>query len=377
MPYLYFDSAATALPCKEALSAVTTAYEAYGNPSSLHAAGLQARRLVEDGRAKLARTFRCEPGELVFTSSGTESNNQALFGLAKLRGKRGRTILSTDSEHPSVENPLRALEEQGFTVKRLSTVGGILDYDGLKAALEQSPVAFVTVMQANNETGAVYDLPRVKRILEETGSDALLHCDAVQGFLKVEGDRLSSCCDVVTLSAHKIGGVKGAGALYIGKRAHALPPLLLGGGQENGLRSGTENVAAIAAFGAAAAAASADKGRLPYLASLREEVLRRLQDSGLLFHLPERHLPNILHLSIPGVPSSWALNFLSERGICVSAGSACSAREKKKGNPVLKAYGLPDPEIETSLRISFCGQNTMEECAVLCNALRDCAKLKR
>lgn len=380
MPSLYFDSAATAPPCEEALHAVTNAYEVYGNPSSLHVAGLQARRLVEEGRAKLARAFRCEPGDLFFTSSGTESNNQALFGLAKLRGKRARTIISTDSEHPSVENPLRALEEQGFTVIRLSTAGGVFDYDGLKKALTSSdsaPVAFVTVMQANNETGAVYDLPRIKRILEETGSDALLHCDAVQGFLKVEKDRLSACCDLVTLSAHKIGGVKGAGALYIGKRAHALPPLLLGGGQENGMRSGTENVAAIAAFGAAAAAASARKDRLSYLESLREEVLHRLRDSGLLFHLPERHLPNILHLSIPGVLSSWSLNFLSERGICVSAGSACSAREKKKGNPVLKAYGLPDREIETSLRISFCEQNTMEECAILCDALRDCAKLKR
>ena len=378
MPYLYFDSAATSPPCEEALHAVTIAYEAYGNPSSLHAAGLQARRLVEDGRAKIARAFRCEPGDLFFTSSGTESNNQALFGLAKLRGKRARTVISTNSEHPSVEQPLRALETQGFTVIRLSTTGGELDYDGLKAALTASaPVAFVSIMQANNETGAVYDLPRVKRILKETGSDALLHCDAVQGFLKAEGDRLSACCDLVSLSGHKIGGVKGAGALYIGQRAHALPPLLLGGGQENGMRSGTENVAAIAAFGAAAAAASAKKERPAYLASLREEVLRRLDGSGLLFHLPERYLPNILHLSVPGVPSSWALNFLSERGICVSAGSACSAREKKKGNLVLKAYGLPDGEIETSLRISFCEQNTMEECAILCDALRDCAKLKR
>lgn len=377
MPYLYFDSAATAPPCAEALQAVTTAYEAYGNPSSLHVAGMQARRLIEEARGQLAHAFRCEAEQLFFTSSGTESNNQALFGLAKLRGKRARTVIATDSEHPSVENPLRALEEQGFTVIRLSTTGGVLDCDGLKEALlHAGPVAFVTVMQANNETGAVYDLPRVRRTLEETGSDALLHCDAVQGFLKAD-DRLPACCDLVTLSAHKIGGVKGAGALYIGKRAHALPPLLLGGGQENGMRSGTENVAAIAAFGAAAAAASANRERLPYLASLREEVLRRLQGSGLLFHLPDRHLPNILHLSIPGVPSSWALNFLSERGICVSAGSACSAREKKKGNRVLKAYGLPDREIETSLRISFSERNTMEECAILCDALQDCATLKR
>lgn len=378
MPILYFDSAATAPPCPEALQAVARAYEAYGNPSSLHVAGMQARRLVEEGREQLARAFRCEPSGLFFTSSGTESNNQALFGLAKLRGKRARTIISTDSEHPSVEQPLQKLEEQGFTVIRLSTVGGVLDYEGLREALSHDSVAFVTIMQANNETGAVYDLPRIRRILNETGSDALLHCDAVQGFLKTGGDsRLSACCDLVTLSAHKIGGVKGAGALYIGKRAHALPALLLGGGQENGLRSGTENVAAIAAFGAAAAKACANKERLPYVESLRAEVLRRLQDSGLLFHLPEQHLPNILHLSIPGVQSSWALNFLSGRGICVSAGSACSARERKKGNRVLKAYGLPDREIETSLRLSFSEWNTMEECAILCEALQDCAKLKR
>lgn len=378
MPYLYFDSAATAPPCAEALRAVSNAYEAYGNPSSLHVAGIQARRLLEEGRENLARVFRCDPSELLFTSSGTESNNQALFGLAKLRGKRARTILATDSEHPSVEQPLQALEAQGFSVIRLSTAGGVPDYDGLKEALVRSaPVAFVTIMQANNETGAWYDLPRVRRILDECGSDALLHCDAVQGFLKTDGDRLSACCDLVTLSAHKIGGVKGAGALYIGKRAHALPAFLLGGGQEKGLRSGTENVAAIAAFGAAAVAANANKTRLPYLESLREEVLRQLQGSGLLFHLPERHLPNILHLSIPGVPSSWALNFLSERGICVSAGSACSAREKKKGNRVLKAYGLPDQEIETSIRLSFSEHNTMEECRILCDALQDCAKLKR
>ncbi len=350
MPYLYFDSAATAPVRPGALRAAAKACEEYGNPSSLHAAGMNARRLLDAGRAQVARALKCEPGEVLFTGGGTESNNQALFGLAKLRGKRSKVVISTDSEHPSVEEPLKELERQGFTVRRLSTKNGVPDYDGLRRILAEEPVAFVSVMRANNETGAVYDLPRIRRILDECGSDALLHCDDVQGFLKIPQDRLSACCDLISLSAHKIGGLKGVGALYVGKRAHLLPALLLGGGQENGLRSGTENV---------------------------EEALRRLRDSGLHFHLPDAHLPNLLHLSIPGVQSAWALNFLSERGICVSAGSACSARERKKGNRVLKAYGLPDAEIETSLRLSFSEQNTMEECAVLCDALLDCMKLRK
>ncbi len=371
MSYLYFDSAATAPPSREALAAVEKAYEAYGNPSSLHIAGLEARRLLETGRAQLAHAFRCEPNELTFTASGTEASNQALFGLAKMRGKRARKILTTDSEHPSVEEPLKKLEEQGFSVIRLSTRDGMLDIDRLRAELSE-PVAFLTIMQANNETGAVYDLALVRRILDDCHCDAPLHCDAVQGFLKVENSRLSAICDLVTLSAHKIGGVKGAGALYINQRIRSFPALLSGGGQENGLRSGTENVAAIAAFGAAAAAASSNQERLPYISSLREEVKQRLQDCGIRFHLPQQHLPNILHISLPGIPSSWALNFLSGKGICVSAGSACSARERKKGNRVLTAYGLPEKEIETSLRLSFSEHNTPEECKRLCSALQEC-----
>lgn len=377
MPYLYFDSAATAPVRPGALRAAAKACEEYGNPSSLHAAGMNARRLLDAGRAQVARALKCEPGEVLFTGGGTESNNQALFGLAKLRGKRSKVVISTDSEHPSVEEPLKELERQGFTVRRLSTKNGVPDYDGLRRILAEEPVAFVSVMRANNETGAVYDLPRIRRILDECGSDALLHCDDVQGFLKIPQDRLSACCDLISLSAHKIGGLKGVGALYVGKRAHLLPALLLGGGQENGLRSGTENVVGVAAFGEACAEVLADREGLSRVAELREEALRRLRDSGLHFHLPDAHLPNLLHLSIPGVQSAWALNFLSERGICVSAGSACSARERKKGNRVLKAYGLPDAEIETSLRLSFSEQNTMEECAVLCDALLDCMKLRK
>ncbi len=374
--YLYFDSAATTKPCESALRAASAAFAEYGNPSSLHGAGLAAKHLVDTARTQVARALRCEQGQVTFVSSGTEANNQVLFGLAKARGKRANKIISTDSEHPSVEEPLKELEKQGFSVVRLRTRHGVLDTEQLGAELDPS-VAFVSVMQANNETGAVYDLAEVRRILTESGSDAPLHCDAVQGFMKADFDRLSSVCDLVTVSAHKIGGLKGAGALYIGKNIRNLPAYLLGGGQENGVRSGTENVPAIAAFGAAAEEAMGHKERLPYIASLRQQVIETLQDSGIVLHLPENSLPNILHISIPGVLSSWALNFLSAKNICVSAGSACSAREKKKGNRVLTAYGLPQKEIETSLRLSFDVHNTREECALLCDALQQCAKLKR
>ncbi len=374
--YLYFDSAATTKPCDAALHAAQAAFTEYGNPSSLHGAGLAAKHLVDKARTQVAHALRCDADRISFVSSGTEANNQVLFGLAKARGKRASKILSTDSEHPSVEEPLKELERQGFAVVRLRTKNGVLDPEQLKAEL-QTPVAFVSIMQANNETGAVYDLAEVRRILTESGSDAPLHCDAVQGFMKADFDRLTSVCDLVTVSAHKIGGLKGASALYIGKNIRNLPAYLLGGGQENGMRSGTENVPAIAAFGAAAEDVLQNKDRLPYIASLRQQVIESLQDSGIIPHLPEHHLPNILHISIPGVLSSWALNLLSAKKICVSAGSACSAKEKKKGNRVLSAYGLPQKEIETSLRLSFDVHNTREECALLCDALKQCAKLKR
>lgn len=374
--YLYFDAAASAPPRAEAIAAAEQAYREYGNPSSVHRAGLAAKRMVDTAREQVARAFRCETEELFFTSSGTEASNQVLFGLAARRGRFSRKILTTDSEHPSVDEPLKKLEAQGFRVVRISTRGGQLNLDQLREELSE-PIAFASIMQANNETGALYDIAAVRGLLNASGSDAPLHCDAVQGFLKTENRDLSSLCEYATLSAHKIGGIKGAGALFISKKAPRIPALLLGGGQEQGMRSGTENVAAIAAFGAAAEAVCADTEHVRKIEELRGQVIGGLTGSGIILHLPENALANILHISIPGIPSSWALNALSAQGVCVSAGSACSAQGRKKGNRVLSAYGLPAKEIETSLRISFSEQNTKEECARLCQALRDCAEWKR
>lgn len=371
--YIYFDSAATTAPYEEAILAASAALRQYGNPSSLHCAGIAARKMIDDSRAKIASAFSCSPDELIFTSSGTEASNMAIRGLAKIRGKRSKTVITTDSEHPSVAEALKDLEKDGFEIIYIPTKGGALDLNMLRDALAK-PVAFLTIMQANNETGAVYDIPAVRRLLQQTGNDAPLHVDAVQSFQKISKNRLTAYCDLATLSAHKIGGIKGAGALYIRKEIH-IPALLLGGGQEKGLRSGTENVAAIAAFGTAAEKNQKDAGRIPAIADMHDFLAAELSALGVICHIPESHLPNILHISIPGVLSSWALNALSEKGICVSAGSACSSR--KKGNRVLEAYGLPKEEIETSLRISFTNSNTIEECRLLVEAIRQAMELKR
>lgn len=372
--YLYFDSAATTAPCAEAEEALLSALRRYGNPSSGHCAGLDAKRLLEDSREAVASAVGCSPDEIRFFSSGTEASNTALFGLAKSRKRFGNVILTTDSEHPSVREPLNLLEQDGFRVLRLSTRNGMLDEREIREACKL-PVAFVSVMQANNETGAVYDLPLIRRILQEEGCRAPVHCDAVQSFLKIRNNRLPAFCDVATLSAHKIGGMKGAAALYIRKEIR-IPALLLGGGQESGLRSGTEAVPAIAAFGAAVRAKLRDGGRIAAMEVIHDRLADRLTKAGIRCHLPESRLPNILHISVPGVPSSWTLNALSAKRICVSAGSACSSRNIKD-NPVLAAYGLTKEEAESSIRLSFTENTTEEECRLLCEALTEAAKLKR
>ncbi|MBP5231600.1 MAG: cysteine desulfurase [Clostridia bacterium] len=373
LPYVYFDSAATSAPCPEALDMLTRAASEYGNPSAEHCAGRAARALVEESREAVASAVGCSPEELFFTSSGTEASNTALFGLAKSRKRFGNVILTTDSEHPSVREPLKRLEEEGFRVLRLTTKNGRLDENEVREAA-RLPIAFVTIMQANNETGAVYDLRMVRRVLSDAGNGAPVHCDAVQSFLKIPNNRLPSFCDAATVSAHKIGGVKGAAALYV-RKGIRIPALLLGGGQESALRSGTEAVPAIAAFGAAVRAKVLDPERLAVMEQTRAFLADALSNIGMKLHEPECRLPNLIHLSVPGVKSSWALNALSAKGICVSAGSACSS--KKKDNPVLAAYGLPKEEAETSLRISFTENTTKDECLLLVGALREAAKLKR
>jgi len=375
MQDIYFDSAATTKPCKAALEAALAAAEEYGNPSSTHFRGMAARKVVENARIQVASALGCNEEELIFTGSGSESNNQAIIGAAKARKRRSEVIVSTDSEHPSVEQTLKYLENEGFKVIRLSTIGGKIDIDELKTALTQK-VALVSVMRTNNETGALYDIAAIRHEIDSSNCGALFHCDAVQGFLKTfNSSELLKYCDLISISAHKINALKGCAGLYI-KKGVTLPAYILGGGQERGLRSGTENTPAIAAFGAASAEWVANRDRVNYITALREyaeqKIIEQLGDK-VRIHKPYERICGILSIEIIGVKSEVALNLLSKEGICISAGSACSSH--KKDSRVLTAFGLPKKEIEGTIRISFGYTNNREEIDLLAQALKRAASL--
>ena len=386
----YFDQSATTKPSEAAVRAMNDA--AWGNPSSVHRIGTEAAAQLKAARIKVGATLglpRVTRDRLIFTSCGTESNNIALLGtaFAKKRDpeKPGVLILS-EGEHPSLENPARLLEKQGFRVLRVPTAGGVLDLGYLENALAETgaggwPVIFAGFMLVNNETGAVYDVKSAASLVRRRFPDAVIHCDAVQGYLKLKKTRfspLSLGVDTMTLSAHKVHAVRGAGALYLSEnviRRKNLVPVMPGGGQEGGFRSGTENLPAIASF-----AAAAEEGflqldsRLERTASLRkllDEGIERLAKTfpGLGLNTPAGDaLPNIASVRLPGIRSETMLNFLSGRGICVSAGSACSAAAKKKSAALL-AFGLTENEADSVLRVSMDHTNTEDDLSALLSAL--------
>ena len=371
---IYFDSAATTKPCEAAINAALRAIEEYGNPSSSHYRGIAAKKILDTARERVSDALGCDTSELFFTGSGTESNNLAIIGAAGAKKRFSKTVISTDSEHPSVEQSLRHLEEDGYKVIRLSTRSGEINADELKSALAEK-VALVSIMQANNETGALYDIEAIRRAITLSGCGALLHCDATQSFLKIKNRMQNRVCDLISLSAHKINGLKGCGALFV-KKGINLPAFMLGGGQERGLRSGTENIPAIAAFGAACAEWKANGNRIGYITELRDYTEKMLVEElgdRVAIHRPAERICGILSISLLGVKSEVALNFLSGEGICISAGSACSSH--KKESRVLGAFGLSGEEIESSLRISYSYLNNKEEVKLLVESLKKAAAL--
>ncbi|MBR0231872.1 MAG: cysteine desulfurase [Clostridia bacterium] len=374
MQEIYLDNAATAKPLPEAVEAFNAALREYGNPSSLHGAGIRAKETLEKARAEVANAFGAAAKEIVFTSGGSESNNHALRGAFRTHCRRGKQIIISEGEHPSAENPVRALaEEYGAEVTAAPTKGGVLDINALREALKK-PTALVCVMLANNETGAIYDITAVREAIDSSGTGAHFHCDAVQAFLKCgEYKKIKLYCDTASVSAHKIGGVRGVGALYI-KNGVRLPAYILGGGQEGGLRSGTENVAGAAAF--AAACRAHKEGAAANLRKAFTNVLAA-ECPFAAFHIPPRHVDSIVSVSFPGVRSEVLLNALSAEGIYISAGSACSA-SRKGVSRVMEAFGLPKPELESAVRISFGEENTEEECVYAAKRIAENAKrLKR
>lgn len=369
---IYFDNAATTRVSDTAAQAALTAMtELYANPSSAHAFGFEAEKALRAARAAVlaALGFTPSEGSLVFTGSGSEADNLALRGAAHALARRGRHIVLSDSEHPAVENTAKDLEKEGFTVSRISTESGKLDLDEARAVLTPDTI-LVSCMAVNNETGAIYDIPSLASLAKALCPNALFHTDAVQAFTKIPAGVWKKA-DLVSVSAHKIHAPKGVGALFVRKGVR-LVPCITGGGQENGLRSGTEAMPGICAMAAAAKQATADFAALDaQVKSINAYLRTRLStlDGVCINTEPDGFLPHILSIAVPGLRSEILLRFLSERGIYVSAGSACSA--KHADNRVLSAFGLPDKIADSTLRLSFSADNTTAECDAFVKALSD------
>lgn len=374
MKEIYLDNSATTPLSGEAKKAMLDAMEVCGNPSSLHSAGLAAEKIVRTARENVAEALglrSLRDAKLIFTSCGSEASNLAIFGSVYAKARRtSNRIITTDSEHPSVENPLRALEKAGFEIIRIPTRGGALDLDMLDA--EAHDVIFASVMMVNNETGAAYDVKQAFNIIRRKNPQAVIHCDAVQGFMKRRFTAQSLGADLITVSAHKIHGPKGVGALYIAPeliKAKKIVPVLLGGGQEYGFRSGTENTVGIAGFGAAAKTGFARLEKdLEAMRKTKEYIVSTLPSAVKVNTPAGESAPHILSITLPDIKSETMLHFLSSRGIYVSSGSACSSHSREPSRSLI-AFGLTAHEADCTLRISLSPLTKKEDADALCASL--------
>ena len=381
MAISYLDNSATTPICPAAKQKMTEVMDNFGNPSSLHSLGMEGEKAVSEARDKIftalgaKKAGKVKPQMLVFTSSGTEANNLALIGAATAKERRkGGKIIVGETEHPSVTETAKYLATISYKVAFIPSPRGVWDMEKYRSELTTDTI-LVSAMLVNNETGAVNDIAKIAALAKEKNPDVLVHCDAVQGFLKLPEPLASLPADLITVSSHKIGGPKGAGALFVREKVlqtKGLVPFVHGGGQESGMRSGTENTVGIAGFGAAAEYESKMlTSSLENFASLRkyaeELIAEKLPDVRV--NTPEcRHAPHIMSLTLPGVRSETMLHFLSRSGVFVSSGSACSSNSRHKSH-VLLSFGLPEKEADSTVRVSFGVQNTKEDVDNLVNSL--------
>ena len=384
---IYLDNSATTKISKRALDKyIEVSEKTFGNPSSLHGYGFTADKELNEARATVLRSLGERDSAVVFTASGSEANNLAIIGraLSKERYKKGAKIITTMGEHASVTEPIKRLSEMGFKTVEIPTADGKIDIDALSRELT-SDVILVTMMMVNNETGALYDIWGVQKLVREKCPEALVHVDATQSFMKIRFTKRQLGADMITLSSHKIEGPKGVGALVIDNKvikSHGLSPIILGGGQEGGLRSGTENVPAIAAFGEAIKYCLENlSARIEKMMGLREALIREITSDAALSEisitLPESHAPHILNLTLPSIKSETALHYLSSLGIYVSSGSACSSNSSHVSSALI-SYGRTPEEADSSIRISFSPENELSDVMALADGLRSAlSKLAR
>lgn len=355
----YFDNSATTKVCDLAVGEIYPLLtENYGNPASLHKKGDEAKAALDLARVNVAKALSCNPDEVYFTSGGTESNNIAIFGAVEALKRRGNKIITTAIEHPSVSNAMARLERQGFEVVRLPVdkFGKINEMDLYREVNRKT--ILISIMLVNNEVGSIQPINSARRAVNRAGSPALIHCDAVQAFGKIPVTPYDLGVDMISVSAHKVHGPKGVGALYVRKGVRIVSPVY-GGDQEDGIRSGTSPMPAIAGFGAAVTEFKQQDVTMARIKAFRDNFIKRI------LVLPEVHinsssesLPYIINLSVEGIPSEVMRNELSLRGVYVSSGSACS---KGHRSIVLKSMKLPNSRIDSALRISLSRYTTQEE----------------
>ena len=354
----YLDNSATTPLCETAKQWMRRAMEdSWGNPSSLHEVGLRAQTLLDESRAAVAKALHCHEKDLLFTSGGTEANNLALFGAAQAQQKNGRRILVSAVEHPSVMKAAEQLSRAGFDVQQIPVNRfGVVAVKDVEALLDDNTI-LVSVMAVNNELGSIEPVQEIAALLKQKRSRALFHIDAVQAFGKLPLFPGKLGCDLLTVSAHKIHGPKGAGALWI-RPGVTIRPQLFGGEQQNGLRPGTEPMVALAGFGGAATRIAPEE-HLPRVTALRDSFVSALRElPDVVVNSADDALPYIVNLALPHHPAEVVLNFLSDRGVFVSSGSACA---KGHRSPVLTAAGLDPALVSSSLRVSLSAETTEAE----------------
>lgn len=361
---VYFDNSATTR-CYDSVKdiVIRTMIEDFGNPSAMHLKGVEAEKYVKDSEARLARILKVQEKEILFTSGGTESDNLALIGAAMANKRSGNHIITTAVEHPAVSQPALFLQEQGFEVTYLPVDSrGVVKLDALEAVLRPDTI-LVSVMYVNNEVGAVMPVEEIGRRIREKSPKALFHVDAIQAFGKYRIYPKKMGIDLLSVSSHKIHGPKGVGFLYINEKAK-IQPQILGGGQQSGMRSGTDNVPGIAGLGVAAEEIYRNlDANVEKMYCLKEHIakgLTKIPDIRINGMELREGAPQILSISVMGVRSEVLLHSLEERGIFISAGSACSSH-KRKPSSTLAAMGMPKDQIESTVRLSFSEENTVEE----------------
>lgn len=373
MSEIYFDNGATTRTNKQVADLMYDVMtSSYGNPSSLHSKGLEAEHIVKDARKIIADKINANPNDILFTASGSESNNLAILGAADLFRFKGE-IITSKIEHKCVLECMKRLEDIGFKVHYLDVdENGIVDINQLNNIINPQ-TQLVSIMHVNNECGSIQPIREIYNIIKDKNPNILFHTDNVQGFCKI--DLSCEYCDMMSVSAHKIHGPKGIGALYV-KKGIRLSPVIYGGGQEKGLRGGTENVPAIAGFGKAVEVFEKNDNTL---LEIKKYIINRITNEipGIYVNGDiDCSSPYILNIAMIGLRSEIILHSLEQRGIYVSSGSACSSN-KPSPSHVLTAMRYKPERVDSSIRISFSVENTMEEADAFCNALADIALINK